>query len=355
LFTFGHYLEAVAQRKAMARAYDVYGVGHALVDLQYRVAPDFLARLGIAKGVMTLVDQERQQAIIDALDSNPVASASGGSAANTLIGVARFGGRACYACLIGRDGWGDFYQQDLERAGVASHPANRVDGRTGQCLVLITPDADRTLNTCLGVSSAMGPSQLQEAAIAASHYLYLEGYLLSADSGFAACLAALDLARRHRTAISLTLSDPFMVSAFRGRFARLLEEGIDLLFCNEEEARAYTGENQRQAAARALGEHVPTACVTCGAQGAIIYAHGRPLALPGVLVQAIDTTGAGDLFAGGVLFGLTHGFSLEEAGRLGSYAAAQVVARYGPRLDQDLSDTRAILAHFSPSPGGTTR
>ena len=165
----------------MPRTYDVYGVGHALVDIQYQVAAEFLAEHQIEKGVMTLVDQARQHHLTTAIGAEPVASASGGSAANTLIGVARFGGRAYYACLTGRDVWGDFYQRDLEAAGVATHPANRSAGQTGQCLVLITPDADRTLNTFLGVSSTIGPAQLHEEVIANSQYLYIEGYLLGSD------------------------------------------------------------------------------------------------------------------------------------------------------------------------------
>ena len=152
----------------MARTYDVYGVGHALVDIQYRVDPEFLAENQIDKGVMTLVDTERQTTLAAALTADPVASASGGSAANTMIGVARFGGQSYYACLTGRDEWGDFYQRDLEEAGVATSPANRGEGTTGQCLVFITPDADRTLNTFLGISSAIGPAQLQEDIIADS-------------------------------------------------------------------------------------------------------------------------------------------------------------------------------------------
>ena len=234
----------------MARTYDVYGVGHALVDIQYRVDPEFLAENQIDKGVMTLVDTERQTTLAAALTADPVASASGGSAANTMIGVARFGGQAYYACLTGRDEWGDFYQRDLEEAGVATNPANRDEGTTGQCLVFITPDADRTLNTFLGISSAIGPAQLQEDIIADSQCVYLEGYLFSSDDGFAAAIKAREMARRHGTTVALTLSDPFMVGAFKERFDAIIDHGIDLLFCNEEEAMACTGAADRAAAGR---------------------------------------------------------------------------------------------------------
>jgi sugar/nucleoside kinase (ribokinase family) len=332
----------------MFRRYDVYGVGHALVDIQYSVPPAFLDRLGIEKGVMTLIDEKRQQAILAALSQPPVAFASGGSAANTMIGVARFGGSAYYTCQLGEDEWGGFYRQDLERAGVHSGPANRIPGRTGQCVVLITPDADRTLNTFLGVSSSIGPEQLEENVIAASQYLYVEGYLLSSESGFATCLQAQDFARRHGTAISLTLSDPSMVTSFSERFGELIEKGVDLLFCNEDEALAFTGCPDRQTACEALAERVETACITCGAEGAFLRERHRSIHVPGVQVEALDTTGAGDIFAGGVLFGVTNGHDLEEAGRLGSYAAARVVSQYGPRLERILAtEIDAILAGFA--------
>lgn len=332
----------------MTRTYDVYGVGHALVDIQYQVAPEFLAEYQIEKGVMTLVDEARQRTLTVAVGREPIAAASGGSAANTLIGVACYGGRTYYACLTGRDAWGDFYQRDLEAAGVATHSANRGAGKTGQCLVFITPDADRTLNTFLGISHALGPAQLQEEVIADSQYLYIEGYLLGSDAGFAAAGRAQQMAQRHGTAVALTLSDPFAVQTFRARFDVLLQGGVDLLFCNAEEALASTGRGDREAAGTALAAQVGTAYVTCGADGALVFADGAHCRVPGLSVQAIDTNGAGDLFAGGVLYGLSHGYSPLDAARLGCYAAAQVVTRFGPRLEQSLADRiDPILSHFS--------
>jgi len=330
----------------MGSTYDVYGVGNALVDIQFKVNPGTLAELGIEKGVMTLIDLERQQALFAALDQDPVASASGGSAANTMIGVSQFGGNAFYSCLTGRDTWGDFYQRDLEKAGVTTSPDNRGEGTTGQCVVFITPDADRTLNTFLGISSAFGPAQLDAEKIAASQYIYIEGYLLSSDNGYEACREVQRIAREAGTAISLTLSDPFMVSAFKERFESLVAEGVDLLFCNEDEAFAFSGTNERQAAVQALGERSAIACVTCGADGALIAENSHIHAIPGVPITPVDTNGAGDLFAGGVLYGLTHDLGVENAGKLGSYAAAQVVTQYGPRLSRSLQDVQAILAHF---------
>lgn len=332
----------------MGRTYDVYGVGHALVDIQYTVSSESLAALDIEKGIMTLIDEERQQHLLQTLEIDPILSASGGSAANTVIGIANFGGRAYYACRLGQDEWGDFYLKDLDEAGAASNPANRTAGRTGQCLVFITPDADRTLNTFLGVSSDLDLAHIEAEVIADSQYIYLEGYLLSSDAGFAACRHAQQLARQHDTAKAVTLSDPFMVATFKDRFTELVSSGVDLLFCNEQEAYAFSGQKTRDTAAAALLETVPMACITCGADGALLCQQDSTVLIPGVQVEALDTTGAGDLFAGGVLFGLTHGYSFADAGKLGTYASAQVVAQYGPRLEDKLSgkiDT--ILAHFA--------
>ncbi len=331
----------------MERPFDVYGVGHALVDIQFKVEAATLERLGVEKGVMTLMDAERQKALFADLAQDPIASASGGSAANTMIGVALFGGTPFYACLTGRDVWGDFYQSDLEKAGVSTDPTHRTDGITGQCVVFITPDADRTLNTFLGAGSEIGVRQLDAEKIAASQYVYLEGYLLSSDNGYEACRKAQQLARAAGTSVALTLSDPFMVSTFQERFAQLVADGIDLLFCNEDEARAFTGAETRNQAVALLGQRVSIACVTCGADGARIHQADQHIAIPGVPVDAVDTNGAGDLFAGGVLYGLTHGLGVEDAGKLGSYAAAQVVAQYGPRLHGTLDDVEAILARFA--------
>jgi sugar/nucleoside kinase (ribokinase family) len=320
------------------RRYDVYGVGHALVDTQHATAPAFLEQMGIDKGVMTLVNEARQIELSRALLQEPIASSSGGSAANTMIGVAAFGGSAYYACQVGSDPWGEFYLRDLAAAGVDTRRGCRVSGTTGQCMVFITPDADRTLNTCLGVGSSIGPESVEPEVVAESSYVYLEGYLVGTNNGMATCLRAQQVAHEHEVAVALTLSDPFVVANARDRFVELVEAGVDVLFCNEDEARAYAQCENRNEACRRLSEQVATVCVTCGAEGALLSGCGRRYNVPGVCVDAVDTTGAGDLFAGGVLFGLAHGYSLQDSGRLGAYAAAQVVARYGARLGRSLAE-----------------
>jgi fructokinase len=320
----------------MGRTFDVYGIGNALVDVQYEVTPEFLARLGIAKGLMTLVDEARQRELTRALRAAPVKRSSGGSAANTVVAVAQLGGTAAYGCKVARDDLGEFFVADMQAAGVACDPARSPWGITGQCLVLITPDADRTMNTFLGITGDFGPDDVDEAKVAASEHLYIEGYLLGSPSGLEAALAAQRLARRHGTRVALTLSDPSVVAAFRGSMARLIDAGVDLLFCNEAEARAYTGAPTTAAALDALADLVPRAAVTCGADGALIRDGDRRLAIPGFPAAAVDTNGAGDMFAGAFLYGVTHGHDVAAAGKLAAYAASRVVAQRGPRLSEPL-------------------
>lgn len=322
----------------MSNRNDVYGIGNALVDIQYEVDPAFLKKAGIDKGVMTLVDEKRQQEIIDGIEHPPLKQSSGGSAANSMIAMARLGGKAIYACKVGSDPLADFYLQDLEAAGVAVAGDNRADGTTGRCLVLITPDAERTMNTFLGITGSFGPEQLDEGRIAESAYLYIEGYLLSSDSGFAAAQAAQKHAHKHNTRVALTLSDPFIVGAFRERVADLLSAGVELLFCNDVEARAWTGKEEIDAACEALAGEVKRFAVTCGSEGARVRDGGRTIALPGFRVEAIDTNGAGDAFAGAYLYGMTHGHDAPTSGRIANYAASRVVSKFGPRLDASITD-----------------
>ncbi|MBT3344589.1 MAG: adenosine kinase [Gemmatimonadetes bacterium] len=332
--------------------YDVYGIGHALVDIQYSITPDALARVGVEKGVMTLVDDARRQEILAGMSEDPILSASGGSAANTMITVARFGGRSCYAYQVGDDDWGRFYRKDLGDAGVDSGEGVFLPSTpTGQCLVMVTPDADRSMNTFLGASGSMGPQQVDEVTIAQARFVYLEGYLLTTDEGFAACERAATAARSQGVAVSLTLSDPLVVGAFQSRFERLIDSGVDLLFCNEDEAMALSGQPDRNKAAEALAARVGRAFITCGADGALVCTAGEHRLVAGHTIDAVDTTGAGDSFAGGVLYGLCRDLSPEASASLGNYAAACVVSAYGPRLRQSLGDrVDEIIAGTAPAP-----
>lgn len=313
--------------------YDVYAIGNALVDMEFTVDNDFLLRQGIDKGVMTLVDQAQQQKLYDALSSHTGKMASGGSAANTIIAVSHFGGKAFYSCKVANDATGDFYVQDLVRAGVDTNlQQERETGTSGRCIVMVTPDAERTMHTFLGISEQVSELELREEAILASKFVYLEGYLVTSPSARAAAIKARQIAKRNGVRTALTFSDPNMVTFFREGLLEMVGDGIDLLFCNELEALTWTGTDEVEAAAEDLKSIAGSFAITLGAEGALIYdGHGMHR-IPAVPVRPVDTNGAGDLFAGAFLYGLTQGHGYIRAGQLAARAAGQLVTQFGPRL-----------------------
>lgn len=322
----------------MARKYNVYGVGNALVDVQYQVSDAYIERMNVGMATMTLVDEARQRELIENVEQAPLERASGGSAANTVIGVVNFGGTAYYGCKVGKDEPGDFYLNDLTQAGVGSNPNNRADGVTGQCVVLIGPDGERSLNTFLGITADFGPEEVEPDVVADSDVVYIEGYLLSSDSGFAASLRAQELAKERGAKVALTLSDVFIVDAFRERVDEILKNGIDLLFGNEAEAMAYTNRSDVSGACLVIGKVVKDFAITLGPEGALVTDSGNVKTVAGVPAQVVDTNGAGDAFAGAFLYGITNGYSAAEAGKLGCFAGAHVVSKFGPRLEQPMRD-----------------
>jgi len=319
----------------MARKYSVYGVGNALVDVQYQVSDAYIERMNVGMATMTLVDEDRQRELIGNVENDPLERASGGSAANTVIGVVNFGGTAYYGCKVGSDEPGDFYLNDLTEAGVGSNPNNRADGVTGQCVVLIGPDGERSLNTFLGITADFSPEEVEEDVVADSDVVYIEGYLLSSDSGFEASLRAQELAKANGAKVALTLSDVFIVNAFKERVDEILKNGVDLLFGNEAEVMAYTDRSDVSGACLVFGKVVKDFAVTLGAEGALVTDHGNVKTVSGVPVDVVDTNGAGDAFAGAFLYAITNGYSPTDAGKLGCYAGSQVVSKFGPRLGQN--------------------
>jgi sugar/nucleoside kinase (ribokinase family) len=313
--------------------YDVYGLGNALVDMEFEINDPFLNDNDIEKGVMTLVDENRQHELIGQLDAFEGNKASGGSAANTLIAVSSMGGSAYYTCKVADDELGHFYLDDLKAAGIdCNMDGKHKGGITGKCLVMVTPDAERTMNTFLGVSSELSPYEVSEDAIRQSQYCYLEGYLTTSDSGLAANIFARDLARKHGVKTALTFSDPFVVEHFRDRFSETIGDGIDLLFCNEAEAIHYTGKDDVIAAVDDIRTFARTFAITLGAKGAIVYDGSNLIDIDPYDVKAVDTNGAGDLFAGAFMYGLTHGMDFRQAGQLASKASSMIVGQFGPRL-----------------------
>lgn len=315
--------------------FDVYAIGNALVDTEYRVTDDFLTRHGIAKGQMTLVEEAPQQALIRALDSEfgLEKRASGGSAANTIIALAAFGGRSFYSCKVANDGTGDFYVHDLHAAGVSSNlKPERESGISGTCVVMVTPDSERTMNTFLGITSDVAIAELVPDALKASQWLYIEGYLVSSDSARAAVKEARRIARENGVKIAMTFSDPAMVRFFKPGLAEMLDDGVDLLFCNEEEACLWGDALSVDAALESLKKIAREVVITRGAQGALIWDGTQRIDVAATPATPVDSNGAGDMFAGAYLFGITRGWVPARAGALASRAAAAVVSRFGPRL-----------------------
>jgi sugar/nucleoside kinase (ribokinase family) len=316
------------------KKYDVYGIGNALVDMEFQVEDSFFEENDIDKGLMTLVDENRQNVLMGVIDKDKAKMKSGGSAANSIIAVSQFGGNGFYSCKVADDPLGDFYLKDLKEAGVDSnlHNGKRDSGITGKCLVMITPDAERTMNTYLGTTADFSENELDQQALKDSKFLYIEGYLVASPTGFNAMMAAKKIAEENGVKTSLTFSDPNMITFFRENMDSVIGAGIDLLFCNEEEAKTFTGKDNLFEAREELKKSARTFAITLGKNGAIIYDGDTYIDIEPYKVQALDTNGAGDMFAGAFLYGLTHDHSYAQSGKIASLASSKIVSQYGPRL-----------------------
>ncbi|MEO1056340.1 MAG: adenosine kinase [Actinomycetota bacterium] len=326
--------------------YDVVGIGNALVDVLATAPEEFIAQHDLTKGSMTLVDLERASSLYEALDG--AVEMSGGSAANTACGIASFGGRAAYIGKVNQDELGDVFGHDMRAVGVGFARPSAVRDEypqipTGRCVIVVTPDAERTMNTYLGVSSFLQPSDLDEAVIADSAVLYMEGYLYDRDDAKAAFRRAAEVAHHHDRLVSLTLSDSFCVDRHRNDFRALVADEVDLLFGNADELRSLYLTESLDDAIAAVRAECDLAAITVGADGCVIVTPDEVLEVPAIDVdEVIDTTGAGDLFAAGFLHGLTIGAGLADCGQLGSIAAAEVISHVGPR---PLVELRTLKPH----------
>ncbi len=315
------------------KKYHVYGVGNALVDMEFEVEDTFFEANNIDKGVMTLVDEERQHQLMAQLDAFEGKKASGGSAANTIIAVSYFGGQAFYSCKVANDELGDFYIKDLNAAGVESNTADgRKEGITGKCLVMVTPDAERTMNTYLGITETFSVDELHQDAIVASEYLYIEGYLVTSNTGRHAAIESRKIAEENGVKTAMTFSDPAMVQFFKDGLKEMIGEKVNLLFCNEAEALSWADTADIDQAITSLKQVADTFAVTRGNKGALLYDGKHIIEISPHTVKAVDSNGAGDMFAGAFLYAITHGHSFFEAGNIASLASARVVSQFGPRL-----------------------
>ncbi|NMM47255.1 adenosine kinase [Marinigracilibium pacificum] len=333
----------------MSKKYDVFGMGNALVDFEFEVDDSFFEENGIQKGLMTLVDEERQNFLMDVLHNIPAKKQCGGSAANTVIALSQFGGKSYYSCKVADDDTGHFYAKDLKENGVDSNlDEQRVPvGITGKCLVMISPDAERTMNTFLGITAEYDSQRIDEEALANSEYLYIEGYLITGPDSRDAIRHAMKLARKHNTKIAMTFSDPGIIAGFKEEFHSLLEEPIDMLFCNEAEALSFTDTETVIDAREALKPFAKHFAITQGKNGAIIYDGLTYIDIEPYPVEAINTNGAGDMFAGAFLYGLTQNHGFAQSGIFAAYASSKVVTVMGPRLDMtDAKEVSRIITEL---------
>ncbi len=261
--------------------------------------------------------------------------AGGGSAANSIVAISQYGGKTFYACKVADDEQGDFYCKDLAAAGVTTLLEKiQTQGSTGKCMVMVTPDAERTMNTFLGITSDFSEEELHLDELKQSEYLYIEGYLVTSDISRAAAIKARQVAAENGVKTAMTFSDPAMVTYFKEGVTEIFGDGVDILFCNEEECLTFTGKDNLDEAIKELSPKVGKLVITLGKEGAMIINGDERIKISAFETKAIDTNGAGDMFAGTFLYGITNGMSDREAGTLASKAASKTVATFGARLDK---------------------
>ena len=326
--------------------YDVYAIGNALVDIEYHATSKRLAELNIDKGVMTLIDEQRQNSLMAQLGESHESMACGGSAANSIIALAQMGAKTHFDGRVSHDMTGQIFARDLHDSGVHSGLEGKVlpKGVTGKCLVFVTPDADRTMNTFLGVSGELDRSDIDIEAIKQSNAVYIEGYLASADNTRDAAIEVRRIAQRRKIMTCLTLSDPNMVKFFRESMQAMIGDGVDLLFANEEEAMELAGSDNLADAVQMFKKIARKFAITRGNEGALLFDGIMEIEVKPQSVKAIDTLGAGDMFAGAMLYGLSQDMSFHQAGDLASLASAKIVTQFGPRLRAE--QTRELLSTF---------
>ncbi|WP_339866205.1 adenosine kinase [uncultured Algoriphagus sp.] len=330
------------------KKYDVTGIGNALVDIEFKVKDQFFADNGVEKGLMTLVDEERQNALMSVIDTEQAKKQCGGSAGNTVIAISQFGGKSYYSCRVANDELGHFYLNDMKDAGV-SHNLNEsslAEGITGKCLVMVTEDAERTMNTFLGITQTYSTGDVDESAIKDSQYLYIEGYLITSENGKQAMKHAKKIAEENGVKVALTFSDPAMVKYFRDPMTEVIGASVDLLFANEEEAMIFTGKDNLLEAREELKKVAKHFVITQGKNGAMIFDGDTFIDIEPYATTAIDSNGAGDMFAGAFMYGITNGHSYASSGKLASMASSKIVSQFGPRLQWH--EAKDILARLNP-------
>lgn len=319
------------------KKYQVVGIGNALVDILSHCDDQFLADTGVEKGIMQLIDTGRAAELYAKM--GPAKEISGGSAANTIAGIAALGGRTAYVGKVKDDQLGAIFAHDIRAQGADFDvPLAGKDNahETGRCMVLVTPDAERSMSTYLGVSEQLGPDDIDLGTMADAEWIYLEGYRFDGAASHAAFGKAIEACKGAGGKVSVTLSDPFCVERHRDAFRAMIHDHVDLLFCNEHEMMAmYQTDDLQDAIDRAAGE-VDTVACTVGARGAIVTRGGQQWQVPTAAAEVVDVTGAGDLFAAGFLHGVVNGADPETCAKMGNVAAGEVISHIGARPEADL-------------------
>lgn len=323
------------------------GLGSGLVDVQFQVSEEELKEFGVQKGGMTLVTANEQEQYFRKLKGHTPHRSSGGSAANSIIAFAGLGGKASFKTVLGNDEWGSFYAQEFKDLSIELNAEIVPNQMTGTCLILITPDAERTQLTCLGINSSFNADHIREETIARSEWLYVEGYKLSEQSGVEAISEAIGYAKKHNTKIAVTFSDNFIVNVFRNELAEAVKSA-DLIFCNETEGCSYTDTDNPHEAFMRLCEIVPNVAYTRGATGSLVQYNGETYAIAPYDTVPLDTTGAGDMYAAGFLYGISHNYSPEYSGHLASYAASKIVSQFGARLHGNYEEMKQFIISQYP-------
>ena len=319
-----------------ASSFDVVGIGNAIVDVLAKADDAFLKRQGLAKGTMALIDAARAEALYAEMGEG--IEASGGSAANTIAGLASLGGSGAYVGKLRDDELGAIFAHDLKSIGVAFKTPPLTSGPpTARCLILVTPDAQRTMNTFLGACVELGPEDIDPELISAAQVTYLEGYLFDPPRAMEAFRKAAELAHKAGRKVALSLSDPFCVGRHRADFLELVDQHVDVLFANEHEIASLYQTEHFELAAEAVRGHCEIAVLTRSERGSsIVTAKAMLHVAPAPVARVVDSTGAGDLYAAGFLYGLTHGRDLETCGKLGSLCAGEVIGHFGARPETSL-------------------
>jgi len=322
----------------------LYAIGNALVDSEYEVSDAQLLAAGVEKRHMTLIDAPRRTELLRHVHGIHARRTGGGSAGNTAVALAQLGGKAFYSCRVADDELGDFYTKDLLSHGVASNltSSRAPQGQTGSCMVMVTPDAERSMSTFLGATADIDHSALQPHDIRKSKVYYMEGYLAASPTGLDAALQGRAIAREAGVALATTLSDMSMINFCRAGLNAMVGDAqtgqLDYLFCNEEEAQVWCETRDLAQICQQISQQAKVVCLTRSAKGCIVLEGDQQTEVPAAKVKALDTNGAGDMFAGAFLYAVTHGHSHAQAAWLANQCAGQVVAQYGNRLPQAAVD-----------------